>query len=70
MFEDRIPYVGQMVHYKSHDTGECRPAIVTAQGEENLLNLCVMNSIGIWFSQNVNRDETAGQGGTWHWFKQ
>ena len=81
MFEDRIPYVGQMVHYKSHGTpiredgtqaftGECRAAIVAAQGEGNLLSLCVLNPDGLFFNKEVDRDETADQGGTWHWFKQ
>lgn len=81
MYEDRIPYVGQMVHYKSYGTpiqedgsqaytGECRAAVVTAQGEGNSLDLCVMNPEGLFFNRSVDRDETAGQGGTWHWFKQ
>lgn len=69
------PTVGRIVHYVSYGTpgGEypsvCRAAMVTgiAEGATSVVHLCVLNPEGFFFNKNVNQDESAKRGGTWHW---
>lgn len=78
---DKIPRVGQIVHYVSYGTpaGEypstCRAAIVTAVGPDTTpggmsaddVSLAVLNPTGLFFNQSCPHDESGRRGGTWHW---
>ena len=66
------PSIGRVVHYTSFGTpggeysSECRAAIVTEVGEDEVVGLCVLNPTGQFFNRGVRRDEEGKAGGTWH----
>lgn len=67
--------IGRIVHYRAYGTpqGEypaaCRAAIITevVDGEQGLINLCVVNPTGLFFNQRCPYDPTGTAGGSWHW---
>lgn len=68
---DPKPSVGRIVHYVSYGTpnGEFKPehraAIITRVGDDdNTVDICVLNPVGLYFNQNVNLGKREGQ---WHW---
>lgn len=60
------PSIGRIVHYVSYGTpggeytSQCRAAVVTEVGLDNIVGLCVLNPTGQFFTQGVRYD--AGQG--------
>lgn len=72
------PSISRDVHYLSHGTpyrsdnsqvfpSRCRAAKVTDVHDDGTIDVCVFNPSGLFFQHNVNRDDTAEAGGTWHW---
>ncbi len=72
------PSVGRVVHYVAYGTpnSEHKPehlaAIITSvftlasSGDEQTVGLCVLDPVGIFFNQDVRRDDTGQASGTWH----
>jgi hypothetical protein len=72
---NHTPSVGRIVHYVSYGTpnGEYQPehraAVITEvlDGDSHgIVNLCVLNPQGIFFTMSHNEEEDK-RGGTWHW---
>lgn len=72
------PSIGRVVHYVAYGTpnGEYKPehraAIITSvftpvpgDGEQTIA-LCVLNPTGVFFNQNVPRDDTGQTSASWH----
>lgn len=47
----------------------CRAAIITetADTEDEIVSLAVLNPSGLFFDQAIYHDEDGKVGGTWHW---
>lgn len=75
MTQDNKPTVGRIVHYVSRGSAdgvygrECRAAIVTGTHEHDpqLVSLCVLNPLGMFFDLAVSYGGLGDVGGTWHW---
>jgi hypothetical protein len=76
------PTVGRIVHYVSHGTpprsdgsqtftSQCRAAIVTEVGDNDIVGLCVVNPGGLFFhplaAGGCHHQESERAGGSWHW---
>lgn len=78
----QVPSVGRIVHYRAHGSPDgthrsaARAAIITevlvditsGEVDQHVVSLCVLNPTGMYFNQNVLRDDAAEpRGGTWQW---
>lgn len=72
------PSVGRVVHYVSYGTpprsdgsqahtSECRAAVVTEVGDNDIVGLAVLNPTGMFFNRGVHHQEDEHAGGSWHW---
>ncbi|MFI7073575.1 hypothetical protein [Micromonospora sediminicola] len=76
------PTVGRIVHYVSHGTpprsdgsqaftAQCRAAVVTEVGDNDVVGLCVLNPTGQFFHSlaagGCHHQENERAGGSWHW---
>lgn len=66
--------VGRVVHYVSYGTPnreytpEHRAAVITRVNANSFsIGLCILNSTGIFFKEEVRPDEENKTFGTWHW---
>lgn len=62
----RVPRMCDVVHYRS-DEPECRPAVITTVGADELIGLYVLDPAGAHFTPDVAHDEDQATGTTWHW---